>query len=426
MPRLAAADTLRIPAFRYFWGGYSLTTLANQMRMMIIAWLVLDLTNSQLWVGLVNGLPAFAIAAFALTGGVLVDRSGPKKTLVRVRLTTAVTALATALLVTTGKANVGHLLVLTLLASGVNGMDIVASQISLMRLVGRDRLLNALSLTRVANNFSQIVGPSLGGIVFAWFGGPAALWVLAVAFSLALLALNWFPGDTNPQNGPAVSLWRQLGEGFRYAGGTQHVRWLLVLGGIAIFPASFFPLLPGHARDTLNGGPEVLGFLIGGFGLGGLLGSVVLAARRDVRRKGLAMVIAALVWSLALAVLAFSGSFYLSLGCLFLIGVMWSIWMNNLNTLLQTTVPLAMQGRVISINKIVSQGGMAWLIGGLLGAALGLTTTFLLAGILFVALHLIAYWRTPELRQADRNAGPGQAPPGRPMSGAGTIEPEAT
>jgi hypothetical protein len=53
-PQLAAVDTLRIPAFGYFWGSFGLTNLANQMRMMIVAWLVLDLTNSQLWVGLVR------------------------------------------------------------------------------------------------------------------------------------------------------------------------------------------------------------------------------------------------------------------------------------------------------------------------------------------------------------------------------------
>ncbi len=47
---------------RYFWGSFGLTNLANQMRMMVVAWIVLDLTDSQLWVGLVNGLPGFAIA----------------------------------------------------------------------------------------------------------------------------------------------------------------------------------------------------------------------------------------------------------------------------------------------------------------------------------------------------------------------------
>jgi hypothetical protein len=237
--------------------------------------------------------------------------------------------------------------------------------------------------------------------LFAWFGAPVALWALFIAFSLALVTIAWFPADRLRHDGQAVSLWSQLGEGFRYAGSTQHVRWLLILGGIAILPASFFPLMPGHARYTLKGGPEILGFLIGSFGVGGLLGSVLLAARNDVSRKGLAMAVAAIVWSFALAGLAFSHSFYLSSGCLFVIGVMWSVWMNNLNTLLQTTVPREMQGRVITINKIVSQGGMAWLLGGILGSALGLTATFLLAGIVFIGLHLLAYWRTPELRQVD-------------------------
>jgi MFS family permease len=159
--------------------------------------------------------------------------------------------------------------------------------------------------------------------------------------------------------------------------------------------------MPSHVRDTLHAGPEALGFLMGIYGAGGLLGSVLLALRKDVSRKGLAMTTAALVWSLALAGLAFSHSFYLSAACLFLIGVLWSVWMNNMNTLLQTTVPVEKQGRVVSINKILSQGGMTWLIGGMLGAALGQVGTFLLAGGVFAVLSVAAYWRTPELRQAD-------------------------
>ena len=110
---------------------------------------------------------------------------------------------------------------------------------------------------------------------------------------------------------------------------------------------------------------------------------------------------AALVWSAVLVGLAFSHSIYLSGACLFLIGVLWSIWMNNMNTLLLTTVSVEMQGRVVSINKILSQGGMAWLVGGMLGEALGQVGTFLLAGGVFALVSLIAYWRTPELRWAD-------------------------
>jgi MFS family permease len=400
-PQLAAVDTLRIPAFGYFWGSFGLTNLANQMRMMIVAWLVLDLTNSQLWVGLVNGLPGIAIAAFSLAGGVLVDRASPKAVLIRVRLTMAVAAFLMAFLVTARVIEVWHLLLLTFLASGVNGIDIVAAQVCFRSLVSKDRMLNAMALLRMASNLSQIVGPALGGVLLAWLGAPAALWTLVVAFGLALVALNQFPrGKVAPRETKTSAL-HDLREGFRYVGRTQHVRWLIILGGVLILPASFFPLMPSHVRDILHAGPETLGFLMGLYGAGGLLGSVLLALLKDVSRKGLAMTAAALVWSLALGGLAFSHSFYLSAACLCLIGVLWSVWMNNMNTLLQTTIPIEMQGRVVSINKILSQGGMAWLVGGMLGAVLGQVGTFLLAGSVFAILSLVAYWRTPELRQAD-------------------------
>jgi predicted MFS family arabinose efflux permease len=397
----AAADTLRLPAFRYLWGSTGLINLANQMRGMIIAWLVLDMTNSQLWVGLVNGLPAVAIAGLSLAGGVLVDRANPKAVLLQVRLIQAAAVFVIAFLVTAGVAEVWHLLLLIFVASGVHGMDTVASQVAVSSLVSRERLLSALSLMRVANNISQIVGPALGGVIMAWLGAPVALWVLVAAFGLALAAIARFPEGSPARSRKTTSALRELGDGFRYAGRTQHVRWLLILGGVCILPAAFHPLMPSHVRDTLHAGPEALGFIIGIFGAGGLIGSVALALRRDVSRKGLAMVWSALVWSLALVGLAFSHSFYLSAGCMFVIGVMWSVWMNNLNTLLQTTVPTEMHGRVISINKIFSQGGMAWLVGGLLATALGPTATFLLAAGVFALLHLMAYWQTPELRQAD-------------------------
>lgn len=400
-PGAAALETLAIPAFRYFWGSYALSHLATQMRVMIIAWLVLDLTNSQMWVGLVNGLPGVAIAVLSLAGGVLVDRTNPKTLLVRVRLTMAAAAFLTAFLVTAGVVQVWHVLVLTFLAYGVNGIDTVASQVGISSLVGRERLFNALSLARAANNIAQIVGPALGGVIMAWLNVSAALWVLVAAFGLALLALTRVPWTAPAQGRKRSSALQDLRAGFRYAARTQHVRWLLILGGVCILPAAFHPLMPAHVRDTLHAGPGTLGLIIGTYGAGGLIGSVALALRRDVSRKGLAMAVSALVWSMALVGLAFSHSVYVSAGCMFIIGVMWSVWMNSLNTMLQTTVPSEMHGRVISINKIFSQGGMAWLVGGLLASAIGPTATFLLAAAVFILLHILAYSRTRELRQAD-------------------------
>ena len=121
--------------------------------------------------------------------------------------------------------------------------------------------------------------------------------------------------------------------------------------------------------------------------------------QKDVRRKGLALLLMSLVWAAGVLGLGLSHNIYFSAGCLFIIGLALSIWLNNLHTLLLTTVEGAMQGRVFSLNKIMMQMPMAWLIGGLLAEGLGYFGTLLLGSGLFVVLHLAAYWRTPELRE---------------------------
>lgn len=121
--------------------------------------------------------------------------------------------------------------------------------------------------------------------------------------------------------------------------------------------------------------------------------------QKDVRRKGLMLVLMSVVWGLGLLGLGISQHIYFSAGCLFVIGAALTIWLNNLGFLLQTTVDPAMQGRVVSLNRVTMQMPMAWLIGGLLAEGLGYTGTLWLGSGVFVLLHLVAYWRTPELRR---------------------------
>ena len=141
---------------------------------------------------------------------------------------------------------------------------------------------------------------------------------------------------------------------------------------------------------------------MGAYGGGGLIGSATLVLLGNIRRKGLVLTGVAFIWGLALVGLGFSREFYLSLGCLIIIGLALSIWLNNLYTLLQTTVEPQMRGRVISLNKVLMQQPMFWLVGGIVASVLGHLGTLLLGGGVLVLLHLIAYWRTPELRQVDR------------------------
>ena len=139
--------------------------------------------------------------------------------------------------------------------------------------------------------------------------------------------------------------------------------------------------------------------MMGAFGAGGLFGALILTTQKDVRRKGLALVLMSVVWGLGVLGLGISQHIYFSAGCLFVIGAGLSIWLSNLSALLQTTVDPVMQGRVVSLNRVTMQLPMAWLIGGLLAEGLGYFGTLSLGAGVFVLLHLVAYWRTPELRQ---------------------------
>ena len=396
-----ALQTLSIPTFRILWTGHSLAQVANHTRMMVLAWLTLELTDSEVWVGLVNGLPALALAFFALWGGVLVDRSSPRAILLRTRLTMALGALVTAFLATAGALQAWHILLLSFLIGGITGMDLVVYRVTIAGAVGKDRLLNANTLSTISMNLANILGPSIGGILLAQIGPASALWAISGVFLLALIVVRQLPKEsaeetrTKKSNSSPV---QDLLAGFRYAWHTSHVRWLIVLGGAAVLAASFFPLVPGHVRDTLNAGPEGLGFLMGAFGAGGLSGAMILITQKDIRRKGLVLVLTSVAWALGVLGLAVSQQIYFSAGCLFLIGVALSIWLNNLNTLLLATVQPEMQGRVVSLNKVIMQLPMAWLVGGLLAQGLGHFGTMILGAGVFVVLHLAAYWRTPELR----------------------------
>lgn len=396
--RIPAVDTLSVPAFRKLWSSNNLFQLGNHTRLMVFAWLTLELTDSQLWVGLVNGLPAIAIAFLSLWGGVLVDRSSPHLALLRSRFTIALGALVTAFLASAGMLQVWHLLALSFIMGGISGMDFVAYRVMLAETVGKERVLHASTLSSIAMNLANVVGPSIGGILLAQLGNTAALWAVAIPFCLAYLVIARMPKGKVQRSSDSSPL-QDLVAGMRYTWHTPHVRWLIILGSAAVLAAAFFPLVPSHVRGTLHGGPESLGFLMGAFGAGGLVGAVILMTQKDVRRKGLALVLMSLIWCLGVLGLGVSQNIFFSAGCLFIIGISLSIWLTNLNTLLLTTVDTLMQGRVISLNRVLMQLPLAWLLGGLLAEILGYFGTLALGGGLFLALHVVAYWSTPKLRE---------------------------
>ena len=135
--RIAAFETLSIPSFRYLLADNAFNMVGVQARMMAQAWLVLSITDSDFWVGMVNGLPAIPVVFLALFGGVMADRLNRRIMLVWVRVAMAVLGLITAFLVTAGVVELWHLMILAFFVSVTQSLGVTANQTMMVDIVGK-------------------------------------------------------------------------------------------------------------------------------------------------------------------------------------------------------------------------------------------------------------------------------------------------
>ena len=115
---LSAFQTLGLRDFRFLLPSNSLTLAGQQLRFIAQGWLVLELTNATVWVGMVNGLPTLVGVPLAMLSGVMTDRSNPRTLLLQVRFLLGVSAFATAYLITAGLVELWHVLLLAMVAGG--------------------------------------------------------------------------------------------------------------------------------------------------------------------------------------------------------------------------------------------------------------------------------------------------------------------
>ena len=187
--RPAALDVLRLEEFRYFWLANAGADLGVELRFLAASWLVLDLTDSALWVGLVGGIRAVPIVVLGLLGGAATDRLDRRTILLVTRSVMAMLGFLTGYLITSGRIEPWHLLLISMSAGTTLAFSGPAWRTMLVDLVGRDRALTANSIVMGVADVGSIVGPAVGGYVIASFGVEWVYYVSGAVFfgSVALM-----------------------------------------------------------------------------------------------------------------------------------------------------------------------------------------------------------------------------------------------
>lgn len=388
--------------YRIYWFGQLISISGTWMQSTAQAWLVLKLTNSPTALGTVTLLQFLPITLLTLFGGVLADRV-PKRTLVFCTQSVgALQALLLGVLVVTNLVQLWQIYLLALLLGIVNAVDNPTRQAFVAELVGREQLQNAVALNSMLFNAARVVGPAIAGVLITTVGIGQAFLVNAVSFlpvlfSLLLLRPAEFHAIPRPVRG---NVFRQVGEGIRYALNTADVLLTLIMVGIlGTFGYNFTTVLPLLAKYALHAGALGLGLLTSALGLGSVVAALGVASAR--RTSQTVIMISSAAFAVVLILVGLSTWLPLTLGLLVALGVASITFSSSANTRLQMAAPAELRGRVMSLYFLLFAGTTP--IGGMLvgvlaeyagvqAAVVALGTVCLLGvgGAMLYARHLAA------------------------------------
>ncbi len=363
-----AFASLRHRNFRLFWTGQMVSLIGTWMQSVAQGWLVLTLTDSAFLLGLVGAIGSLPVLFLALPGGVAADRFDKRRLLIFTQSTAMALALILAALTHYGLVRIWQVVLLAALSGSVFAFDAPSRQAFTIELVGKEDLLNAIALNSAVFNAARILGPALAGVLIGFIGMAGCFFLNGLSFLAVIFGL-WLISGKRTAPKTSGSAWREMREGLSYSWSHPVIRPLVTIVAVfSIFGMPYAMLMPVFARDILAVGPRGLGFLMTANGVGALAGSLGLAAFNRPKGRGRLVLSAGLVFSLAVAAFSLSRSFTLSLALLPLVG--WSMVSQTatINTLLQTTVPDGLRGRVMSLFTFVFMGMMPF--GSLLAGSL--------------------------------------------------------
>jgi MFS family permease len=401
LPRGALA-ALRHRNFRLCYLGQLLSLVGTWMQSTAQGWLVLELTDSALLLGMVSAAGTLPVLLFTLYAGVLADRVDKRRVIVAAQAGAAAVALALAVLTDTGHVTVHWILALVFLLGTASAFEIPTRQSFFVELVGQEDLTSAIGLNSSAFSASRVVGPALAGALLGTVGIAACFYLNAVSYLavIAGLLLIRLPPFRRPER--TASTLANLREGFAFIRGDRLVRTLVwTIAALSVFGFPYSMLLPVFARDVLGVGAPGLGWLLAASGGGALAGGITLSALASRVPRGRLVLLASFSFALLVGAFAASRSFALSL--LLLAGAGFCMILNNgcVNTLLQSLVPDRLRGRVMSVYVFMFLG-MAPL-GSLQAGALARwagAPAALGAGAAVLALVVLGVaWKVPELRE---------------------------
>ena len=410
-PRLAGRVAFTYPNFVSYTLARFLIVVAIEMQSVAVGWQVYEITKRPLdlgYVGLAQFAPGIVLFLFAGHAADIFDR---RKLLIWCY--GGFVLCSSLLLAISWRAphSVHSIYVVLVLLGVFRSFNFPVSRAILPHLVPEEHFPNAVAWNASTFQIATIAGPAMGGIAYALFRGPDAVYALAVAVSIlsTILTLRIHPLRISREKEFAeterepASL-RTVLAGFRFIWEKKLILGSISLDMFAVLLGGAVALLPVYARTILHTGPWGLGLLRSAPGVGAALMAIVVAHYPIRRRAGLTMLLCVAAFGVVTIVFGISSSLILSLVALFLIGASDMVSVIIRATLVQVATPDEMRGRVNAVDFLFL--GVSNELGefesGLTAQWFGTVPAVVLGGIGTLLVIATWAWLFPELRKADQ------------------------
>lgn len=345
-------SSLRFRNFRLLWTGGVISTTGDFLEIVVLNWLIYELTNSPFYLGIFNLARSLPVFFFTLIAGALADKYERSKLMMYSQGIAMLLSGILAALAFADKLTVYPIIMIGVLQGIANSFNMPIRQSLISELVPREAIVNAIALNGASLTLTLIIGPALGGLIIGTLGVKYALLFNTLSFIAVLWALYAMKVPAQPKK-HEKSVTESLKEGFDYILNHKIIFTVVLFSFIMIaIGLPYTTLLPVFARDYFNLGVSGYGYMFAIVGIGALLGSLFSGVRSKEKVK-MAMILSFIGFGVFLilfgaSAIYFSNYLYLFIILLVMLGFCFSTFNATNNTILQLQADEAYRGRVLS------------------------------------------------------------------------------
>jgi MFS family permease len=416
LPKSARGSPLRCRDFRSLWLAAIAFKIGHPIQIVAGVWLMLELSDSALWVGMMTAAPMLPLLILSIPAGAVADARGPRRVLLCAIGAMAVGAFAIAALTAGNIITPLTLLALELVIGMGDAFHVPAWQGSVPHLVPKSILPDAVALEVGAAAVAWAVGPALGGLGIAILG-PTATFLVATSTYGVMIAALMRAHALQKERDPLTPIPTAIGSGLRHVRHTPAYRQVLAIAAsFGLVAAGLQALLPTFTSKTLNAGAVTYGVLLASMGAGAILGAI---ARRHasalLSRFMLPVAIAG--YGMSGVLIGITRSVPVTGFMLIAAGVAWTWILSTLNASMQLVAPEWVRARVMSV-YVAAQFGLLSIgsvLAGGLGTSFGTPAALVLGSLATVGLGIVAArLRLPAPDELDPPKPAGLTPPPPP------------